>query len=440
MKHYISLLMLLTGLLLGSCSLLDEGPLPECPVATQDFTLSFTVDASEMSRHTRADGEGHVEVDPEYRAFENGIDLEDIGVFVFARMANAPAADEKLICKVIRLGSSVTDDNFYVAGASGNYIVKIFMSKGEFEEKVGAKMNPDNPERVIFRILMISGATRQGGTGGLDKTQWSAITADTYAGVIGQMTGDKWNFSMGNIQKENQDLGNNVTDIYPGNRKYIPMFGTNKFEVSQYALVNSAPGREVFMGGVDMLRSVAKIRVVDNIQNKIGDYPKITGAYFYGCQKDLRVVPDGALTYENGTQVHTPNIANPSTEQHAFESFPYKLGIIPPAWTNIPETERKGDIFVGYAPEMATTHAGTQLPYFSITVALSKNDDGSEVTKTYEVPMTRPAADGMSAINFGDYVLRNHIYTLEVDRVNIDNLTLEVAVNEWKTLNFEYEY
>ncbi len=102
-----------------------------------------------------------------------------------------------------------------------------------------------------------------------------------------------------------------------------------------------------------------------------------------------------------------------------------------------PAIDHRGDIFTGYAPEMKISNADTTRPYFQITVALRSGSNG-DVTKSYTVPMA--GGSDYPDIRFGDYVLRNHIYTLSIERVNLDELTLEVAVNDWKTLNFNYEY
>ena len=41
---------------------------------------------------------------------------------------------------------------------------------------------------------------------------------------------------------------------------------------------------------------------------------------------------------------------------------------------------------------------------------------------------------------FGGNILRNHIYTLSVDHVTLQNLTLNITVNHWDTIRFIYEY
>ncbi len=417
MKRYNSLLLLLTCLILGACSLVDDGPLPECP-APVDFMLSFTVDASEISRASRADDQGHDEVDADYAAFENGMDLDRLAIYVFARRAGA--TDEQLIFATPRLGAETSTD-IDVIGGAGSYTVKLMMSKAGFEEKIGKKMSADDTERIIFRILMVSGIT-------------PSVSATTFTGILDGLAGYKVAMSELFSAPAAPDVTQLVTDCYPGERKYIPMFGTNTFTVSQYALVNSALGREAYLGGVDMLRSVAKVRVVDNIRNKDDNgYPRIVSARLVASQDELLVLPAGAATYVNGDQVHTAALAAPGE----IKPLTLPLGAVPSSWTVTPAIDHRGDIFTGYAPEMKISNADTTRPYFQITVALRSGSNG-DVTKSYTVPMA--GGSDYPDIRFGDYVLRNHIYTLSIERVNLDELTLEVAVNDWKTLNFNYEY
>ena len=441
MKPYIHII--LTSLLLASCSLVDE-PVENCYDTDSDgnVMLSFRMLTPAVDSRSRADDQNHDEVDSEYLRFEDGIDMSDIGMFVFAKMANA-AGNEKLVLKVTDFPTGDGAENVQVSGGAGSYTVNITFGRTQLASLLGRELEPNGAEMVQFRILMVANSSDQAA---IATDRLNEITGDTYTAVINQL--EPWIYSMSDLCNFNpavvdqSPLSGMVTDLYPGDRKCMPMFGSNTFRVSQRSLCNSTELGRAYLGEMDMLRSLAKIRLIDNISNKNeAGYPKIISADLVGTQQAIHVLPYGALTYINATQVHTPVIADTDLESENRVNSAYGLGIIPASWTDIPAQSRKGNIFVGYAPEMSirTTDAqtGEGLPAYRINIALSRKADGTEVTREYIVPMTGYEDN---SLNFGDYILRNHIYTLSINSVANSLVTFNVAVKEWRTIDYEYEY
>ncbi|MBD5246505.1 MAG: hypothetical protein HDS58_01070 [Barnesiella sp.] len=446
MKPYISIIF--TTLLLASCSLLEE-PVEECPTSREpeEIKISFRMLTPASDVTSRADDQGHEEVESEYRRFEDGIDLHDLGMFVFAKMANS-TENEKLLLKVVDLGRAQdVNDHMQIIGTPGSYTVNLTFKKEEFDNFIGQELTTEGTENIQFRLLLVANSSTAGTTGGLNSAKWSAVRGQDYPTVISQM--NDWTYTMAYLCNFNLEYaehvmepGKSVTDFYPNTRQCMPMFGTTTALVSQRSLCNSSDVSRAYLGDMYMLRSLAKIRLIDNIANKNADgYPKVISVDVVGTQHDIHVLPYDAVNYINGNQVHTPYLANPEYETGNLNKFTYSLGIIPPSWTDVPTQNRKGDVFVGYLPEMSILSLPGQteegLPAYRINVALSKSADGTELTRDYVVPMNQYQDN---VFDFGDYILRNHIYTLSINRVNLEELTFNVAVNEWRTIDYEYEY
>ncbi len=434
---------IILSLLLASCSLLEE-PFGDCPVSgdSDGIMISFKMVTPTTLLNSRADDQGHDEVESEYRRFEDGIDLNDVALFIFAKMADA-AADEKLLLKVVDISAAYQSTNFEIYEGAGSYTVNIMVPKDDMTALLGHELTESGTEQVQFRVLLVANSSVSQ-DGSLNTAQWDAISGQTYAEVISQLN-DMPAFAMGDVcnfdinYSASGDYGDKtITEYYPNTRKCMPMFGTTIARISQHTLVNSSALSRAFLPDMDMLRSLAKVRLVDNIDNKNADgYPKIISAQVLATQGTVCQLPYDALHYINGNQVHTPRIANPDYEVHTRPDFVYCLGRIPATLTDIPATERKGDVRVGYLPEMAIRSFAatgiTGLPAYHFTVALSKSADGSEITAEYTIPMSDYSG-------FGNNILRNHIYTLSIDHVTTQDLTLNVTVNDWETIKYVYEY
>ncbi|MDE5595408.1 MAG: hypothetical protein K2I89_07545, partial [Muribaculaceae bacterium] len=81
----LTLMMLLT---LSSCGLMYDTD--ECPASDSgSVSLSFSMQSAGALLYSRNDGEGHTEVNSEFRYFEDGIDMSDLAVFVFAKISGS---------------------------------------------------------------------------------------------------------------------------------------------------------------------------------------------------------------------------------------------------------------------------------------------------------------------------------------------------------------
>lgn len=423
MKSY--LLTLISAIALCGCSFIEERG--DCPAYSgEDITLSFVMQTSDSHAQSRADNQ-HGEVDSEYKQFEDGIDINDCALFIFAKVEGT-ANDEKLIFKTLDLGSSNDIDNFII-GAPGFYTVNVVIDKARLNDLLGVELHPDNDDKISFRMLLCANCSTS-------ETSWAAINGQTYSDVISQLSA--WTYAMSNIYNP---AGSDAAGIYTNTKKNAPMFGTKAFSVSQADLYNSRPDRLVYLGEMDLLRSIAKVRVVDNIQNKGAEgYPKIISAEFIGSQDHARQLPADALTYEDGQQVHTPNLASPDKPLSIADSYTYRLGTIPDNWslTEPDAAKMTGTTWIGYVPEQKignlNNNVAEGMPIFRITVALQRNDDGSDETKSYDVPMTDYPA-------FGTAILRNHIYSLSVDEVGLGNdARLTFTVADWTPETFTLSY
>lgn len=435
MKYNI--LALISALMLSACSLIDEHGV-ECPTSSEsedNITLSFCMMASDPLIQSRADNMGHNEVGSEIRTFEDGIDMKDCAIFIFAKMEGSDG-DEVLLFKNPDFGSSQDVENS-IYGAPGLYTVNMVIAKSELNELLDFELNPDSQDKIMFRILVLANCSSPG-TNALAK--WNQINGTTYKKVIEQL--NDWTYAMSYIYNVNYS-GEDAAGIYSNQKKHAPMFGSLQVSVTQEALYYSRTDNRVFMGEMELLRAISKVRVIDNIQNKGADgYPKIIGAEFIGSQSLAYQLPPDASTYQNGSQVHTPRIAQPDSELTLNGATIYKLGYIPDAWSITEPEQRKGLTWIGYVPEQKIGNINNDInqgmPVFRITVAIEKNADGSERTEQYQVPMTRYKD---TLFTFGDNILRNHIYTLSVNEVAIGaEAVLTFSVDPWIESTFTLNY
>lgn len=421
------LLTLLSAFVLCGCSLIEERG--ACPTYSDDdsIMLSFQMQTSDPQATSRAD-DLHKEVGSEYKQFEDGIDMKDCAMFVFAKVEGTEG-EEKLIFYTTDLGSSNDIDN-YITGSPGMYTVNMVIGKARLNDMLGVELHPDSKDKISIRILLLANCTTS-------PTDWNTITGSTYSEIIAKLSA--WTYAMSNIY--NPDGGTTAADLYKNIKHYAPMFGTNVTSVSQEDLYYSRFDRRVYLHDVDMLRAIAKVRVVDNIENKGTDgYPKVIGAEFIGSQNQLRQLPADAQNYENGQQVHNSNFAVNIPTLSLDKAYTYKLGTIPDDWAMTePYLEKKsGPAWIGYVPEQKIDHLNNNvaegMPIFKVTVALQKNEDGTEETKVYNVPMTNYEG-------FGSNILRNHIYTLSVDEVALGNdARLTFTVDNWIPEVFNLNY
>ncbi len=355
---------------------------------------------------SRADSEGHGETDSEFRDFEDYVDIGDLGIFIFAKIAGS-ASDEKLLYKLTNL-LNTNDPRINIVGANGNYFVNLMIRKDDLKNVLdGYEITSGGKSIITFRMLLLANCS----TSGTDATaMWDAVNGLTFTNVMAQLA--EWSYPMSDIY--NAEGGPGVETIYTNKTSRLPMFGTNVFAATEATLYYSRPEDRVYLGEVNLLRSLAKVRIIDNIRNKDAQgYPRISAVEILSSQNQAKILPAGAIDYQDGQQVHTPNIFQDNTNLTLAGT--YKLGTIPEAWTITPESQRTGDVFIGFVPEQKIGHPNNNIeegmPVFHITITNRKADSTIENLDFY-VPMT--SYNGVN-FSFGQNILRNHIYTLSVN-------------------------
>ncbi len=433
MRLYIPLFLLI-ALFLAACSTQGEPPGTPKDEPCDDISLRFQILTTVPGTGTRADTD-HNETDSEYRQFEDGIDFSNLCLFVFVRKASAVDDDEKLIFKTNDF-SSANDTMVYINGTYGLYDVDMTIPKQQlgriiFGEDSEEMLDPNSTENVVFRILLVANAFASSETEEERKAKWEEVDGTIFKEVIDQL--ERWSCPMSAIYNAGY-AGDDLTGFYTMDP--MPMFGTNMSVVSQRELYYSRPENRVNLEDIDMLRSLAKVRVIDNITGKNEEgYPRVESVRFIGSQTDVMVLPAGAVNYVNGKQVHAPRIAEPDKVLNMLDAPVYKLGVVPAGLTGIPAEERKGAVMMAYVPEQEigpvnNDVAGEGMPVFRITVNF-----GTGLTNEYDIPMTHY---GENNFHFGNNILRNHVYTLSVDAAAFADAN--IVVSPWTPEYLEIDF
>lgn len=438
---------LILAIFLSSCSIFDESG-ENCPEGNGDenISISFSMLTAGLRTGSRTDDAGHEEIGSELQDLEDGIDMKDCAMFVFAKVEGS-SNDEALLLKKINLGNpNEYEEN--IIGAPGAYTVNMVIPKTKLHELLGIELKPDNTSKILFRILLLTNCSSPGTSA---TAKWNQINGTTYSAVVGQL--NDWGYAMNYIYNESYS-GDDAIGIYSNKKKNVPMVGNIIVPVSQKDLYYSRPDNIVHLGELYLLRSIAKVRVVDNISNKDAEgYPKIVDVRIETSNNMARQMPFDAVNYQNGQQVHKPNIHTLQNEPDNIEPqlqnpHSFRLGKINDQHNMTAPADRKGDTFIGYIPEQniysySLNGEEITLPRYKITVRLKKlneggtaydkDDDGNIALEDVEYTVPMPLSQ--------KYILRNHIYTLSVDRVARD-MPAEVKwyVEEWQKNNISLDY
>lgn len=394
----------------------------EFQVVSSNITDAYTANAT---RHTRTDNAGHDEVDSEWRDFEDAIDAKNFAFYVFLGTdANAP-----LLAKVPNIAAS-TDPDMMITGSQGSYTVSFVIQKTKLEELLGRELDPSSDAAVQMRVVGLANIQNSNAEWFDDLKIYTNVACSTFQELIDNTS--QWTFDMSRIYSPND--GDHIADgMYKGN---IPMFGTMIMTTTESELYHSRYDNRIWFGTMSMLRSVAKMRVEDKIQSKdpATGLPRVEQVLFQGSTDNIYPLPYNAINYQNGQQVHTPYICTQTgTTLPGNTPNSFWFGTLPGG----PST-----LQVGYVPEQAIKEAETT-PYFSITVTFSLDAAGRPAKQeTYIVPMT--GYDGYQnpqPFEFGDNILRNHIYTLQVNDARTGfpaDITISVA--DWNEETFTFDY
>lgn len=192
-------------------------------------------------------------------------------------------------------------------------------------------------------------------------------------------------------------------------KRFIPMFGIGIGTFSD-ATQGIDGNREILLE-VPMLRALAKVEVIDNINGA-----DISNVSMTKYNKSGRYIPDISTNVNWATdniQVVIPSLPSDNTNDIGTDLQFFKDNI-------------EKNIWFAYIPEMSlgtTTTISDDRPHLNVTVQVDEpityplhfaryNENG-----TYEIPNTQS----------WNYILRNHIYRYTVNSVNVTaNLTLNV--------------
>lgn len=374
------------AVMLVGCSIMEDqdNPCPN-PEDSEFINLTFNM-VVPIARQTRTD-DFHDEIDSEWPEVEDLIYTDDFAFYLYAVL---PDGTQPFIAKI--------DDISSITGGNGTYTLQITLEKSKFEEVV-----PKENNIVKFKIAVFANTNKK--YNNLSETDYASFET-----LID--TASQWDFSIfGTIYAGTGTVDGNLRS---GAR--LPMYGTSTLEVTRDQVYMSRPETPLWGGEISMLRSVAKVQVLDEIINRdqTTGLPRIEAVTFIGPSDKAYILPYDASNYQNGKQIETPNNC---------EGNQRELGLL----------KRENNKWIGYIPEQSVK--GSK---FVINVTYYLKEDGTPLDPmTFEVPMT---GYNDQTFKFGDFILRNHIYTLSVKSVETSKPSIEVSVKQWRKINFEYEY
>lgn len=381
---------LLTALFLllmaGGCASDTDGDSPDMDGDTLTLHFRICSAVNETGQMTRTDNEGHDEIPSEYPYFEEAVNVNDFAFFIFAGDGDGAP----LIYYSTGLRSSGADDTSVISGGPGLYNVTVRLQKSVMETYLQREPASGSATVIPVRIVAVanSRALKDASSSLLDNLTFTAIndaagTPSIFSDVINAAKGLEYKMTADSFYVAS---GNGIPE---GIKGLIPMFGMKQFDVSKSALRVYGPGNQIYLGEVNLLRSVAKIRVKDNIPRRFDtDYPAISRIEFQYAVNTGYILPD-VKNYKDDMQVHTANI--PKQEKYSNSiSFLH--------------TDEKE--FTVYTTEQIITH----VPIIKIWVKPSPEEN--EIL--YNVPMSGYGDIKFDWNNTDNSLLRNHIYTLEV--------------------------
>lgn len=403
------------GFMTGCSAVVDEdSPCPIDKDTDEMMSMSFRLISNTGSPLTKSDDQDHDEVDSEYPSFEDAIDFSDLGMFLFL----GTGKDASLIFKVTDFLAESGPD-LEIVGSPGVYTVNMKIPKTTLEEYLQHEILSSSLQELNFRILLLANCY----SNSQDSGDFNSLEGTTYKEIIDEVS--SWSYTLsGNVISTT--YGNSgdlpLSRICTGD---IPMFGTRTFSVTESDIYYSRPEERIDAGDVNMLRAVAKVRVIDNIKDKDENgYPKIEEVKVITGTNIGYSFPYDAINYVDGNQVHTANIYSDNT------TTTYNLGYL---------SQNDKSMRIGYIPEQAIE---TATPRFRIRVSLSANATGQTndpETRIYEVPMS--GYEGQSFPQWTGNILRNHIYTLSVDEVNTGTpAQVTVTVADWTSSSLTLNY
>ena len=407
---------LVASALLAGCSAVNdpENPCPDPEPGQPEepsLALSFRVTTSiPLSRKapSRADDQGHEEQTYDY-PFEDEINLNDFGFFIFAYKADG-SADPVLLYKNTNVTNSSSE--LEIAGGLGDYTVNLDLPASlaeQFLTDPTTEFSPNGSRSLKVRIAIIanSNASRQKpglwGEWGPFVSAWEiehqSLTANpaTFTQFIEKID-DEMVFT--------PDYGNNFGYLL------IPMYGlSQEFTMSERDMYFSRPDDRMMLGEVSLLRAMNKVRLVNAIpadEMVDGTYSQLVSATITYGSPDGFVTPDDPGSYVNGQQVHTDRVFS------AAQTRPTQAFM---------EGTLVDKSLITYLP---VQKLGEGAPTLMITM---RNAAGE--TREFPVDLNDPQYETIHG-QWGEMMLRNHVYTLEITSVRFGvELQLTATVADW---------
>lgn len=371
-------------LILAAVSLLptgctdDNSACPDDPAnGKTEVTLRFLVATRNTSPLSRAD-----DCNDEAQASiaENYLNLQDIQFLIFN-------ADRQLLATFFPDVRNAND-------AYSQYAVTATLKLPYFDKAVEA-----NSTSIQFYIMVVANSKNLGGR--------------SIAANVGTTVDDILSENV--IFNSPANLATNIgwNPDYNANR-YIPMAGMQSFTVSADQLIASTAENPLQLNDINMLRAVAKIEVIDNI-NAARD-TRISGAALNGFFTTGTVLPSA----NQWPGYVTADVTLPTLPADAVYDTDTPLLLVKDEYAMSLRADG-AIVYSAYITEYSYETAAQHEPM--VTVTLQPNDEGE---KSYKRPFY--LAKYNQGSQYADPVtelLRNHIYRYEVTDLSVDN-TLEL--------------
>lgn len=318
-----------------------------------------------------------------------------------------------------------TDAESYINIDAGDYKILIFDENGnlvvnDFVPSVSQLyFSPTEPENLLYRF---SGRV--------------AIPQDTKQIQVMMLANWKSFDSQANYSF---DKGLKLTDIY-GNanswnfgapsggwsrwmpsladKRAIPMFGISK-TVDLAAVTTLTDDNRVDVERFPLIRSIAKIEIIDNISPEYETVIKMTGCTLSAYNTFGRYIPN---VNENGDW-------NQPFKQVTAPSLPGAPGTATNPLQFSKTTDSEGrTVYVAYLPEMSISNSRpditVQMTAWNGTSSFERNSSFS--FNNYKDNVEQTGGNALAA------VLRNHIYRYTVTFDTVTQLNLEYAICRWE--------
>ena len=259
-----------------------------CPGPEEDgagyVTISFNLTASK-SQETRA----YPEMDSEWPVYEDHIDIKDCIFFLYADLD----ATHRPLIRAVDMSDVDNDAHTNISGGPQVYTVRISIPKSAVADAVPGD---DYESEISFRIVAFAN------TYGNAKSLINSSKAASFNSLIEEAS--KWTYNVSETLYTEKD-----SELVFKSDSKIPMYGTKMFKATRSKLQNTKPESPLWAGSLSLLRSIAKIKVIDAISHRDDSgLPRIDAVSFSSSTERAYMLPELAANYENGKQVTASNI------------------------------------------------------------------------------------------------------------------------------------